>query len=125
MSSGTASWSGAQEACQRINGTLAIISNDDVKSFVRTLVASTYSAWIGAFRPPGGSNPKIGWEWEDGTPWRCEDWASGEPKGDGYCVSYFSPLGGRWNDASCAIDYYQYVCQKKCKGMCYYYPCCI
>ena len=99
----------------RSNGTLAIISNGDVNSFVRALVSSN-NAWVGAFRSSGGSNPKIGWEWEDGTHWGFEYWASGEPKGDGKCVAYFQPLGGKWNDAPCATVY-QYVCQKKCKGI--------
>ena len=121
----------AQEACQRINGTLAITSNDDVTSFVHSLVSSKI-AWIGAFRPPQGTNIKDGWEWKDGTPWGFEDWAPDEPDvtvGTGFwtfseqaCASHQNEDGGRHGmHATPCSNAYQYVCQKKCKGICYYY----
>ena len=82
VSTGTATWPAAQEASQIMDGTLAAISDSSMKSFVYSLLSSN-TAWIGAFRPPGGSNVKDGWQWDDGTPWGTfNDWEPGQPGGD-------------------------------------------
>ena len=119
MSTRRASWSGAQGACQSINGTLVTISDSSVKSFVYSLL-SYDTAWIGAFRPSGGGSydVKDGWQWDDGRPWGTfNDWASGQPGGHWSRKNCALRMHGMWHNSEYNCEeVHKYVCQKKCKG---------
>ena len=68
--------------------------------------------WLGGFWLGGQ-----GWSWSDGTPWDYENWAPGEPSGDGDCLEGRPDSDGKWNDRGCnIIDEVHgdlgYVCKK-------------
>ena len=110
VSTRTASWSDAQEDCQRINATLAT----SVKSFVESLLSSEY-----------GSNVKDGWELDEGIQWATFDkWASGQPgwkEGWTFDKNCAIHKDGRWHELpfftwpvyNCPVQ--KYVCQ--CGGI--------
>ena len=50
--------------------------------------------WLGGWLLDGT------WSWSDGTPWDYENWAPGEPSGDGNCLE-IRYEDGTWNDLRC------------------------
>lgn len=60
--------------------------------------------WLGAFQPPGSTEPGGGWTWLTGEPFAYAPWESNEPSNDAPGESYlhyFDRSGGRaetWND---------------------------
>eukprot|EP00091_Calanus_sinicus_P004170 TRINITY_DN14397_c0_g1_i1.p1 TRINITY_DN14397_c0_g1~~TRINITY_DN14397_c0_g1_i1.p1 ORF type:complete len:165 (+),score=12.59 TRINITY_DN14397_c0_g1_i1:86-580(+) len=109
------SWIKAQEACYRQNSYLATVTSSLLQKFIGNLQRDKH-AWIGGSRPVG-SNPSVGWKWEDKSEWRYQSWHANEPNGkEERCLLQFnSALGNGWNDATCTNDnsaYNGYVCEK-------------
>ena len=87
-------------------GHLATVQDAAENTFISTLVTSVSTAWIGAYQPPGSSEPAGGFRWVTGEPFNYANWASGEPnqfQGSNEetvvinGASYQNP--GKWQDA--------------------------
>ena len=68
LSTDTATWLGARDKCQNLNGTLAAIKDNSIKDFVYNMVGSK-DAYIGGYKIGAKSTAKTGWKWLDGSPW--------------------------------------------------------
>ncbi|MBX3731573.1 MAG: hypothetical protein KF791_03155 [Verrucomicrobiae bacterium] len=55
--------------------------------------------WLGGLRSGDDTNPRLGWAWITGEPWRFEAWSPGEPNHLGEDRLDLFPWGA-WNNAS-------------------------
>jgi hypothetical protein len=87
-------WPSARESCLASGGDLAIVSSQQLTSFLDALYpASTNACFIGGQFADGT------WRWIDGRPVTWSNWCPcGQPSGDGPAVEIWS--GGVWNDVS-------------------------
>ena len=66
-------WVNARIKCWKLQGELASVPDQETKEFLTNL-GNKVEHWIG-----GQKNEAGNWTWTDGTPWRNEFWAKGEP----------------------------------------------
>ncbi|KAI8502563.1 hypothetical protein Bbelb_192650, partial [Branchiostoma belcheri] len=99
-------YSQAKQVCRDNGGNLAMITNSEISSFMKTL--STDHKWFG-LSDEGTEGQFV---WEDGTRLTSTgftDWYPGEPNGGGSedCVQYWRHS---WNDRSCT-DQLGFTCE--------------
>ena len=90
---------------------MASIPNVGLQTFIGVLQEDNI-AWIGGSRPEG-SNPYVGWEWLDNSPWSYENWYTYELNSFDALrlMQYGSKCDNKWADEFFA-NTYGYVCEK-------------
>ena len=93
-------WNEARLFCQSAaplgkEGELASIQDNFTNTFLTTI--TTKYVWIGGYK-----DESQGWSWSDGTRWRYNSWADGQPSNGGgiqhHLAFNFQSSPGDWND---------------------------
>ncbi|MCO5297798.1 MAG: PEP-CTERM sorting domain-containing protein [Fimbriimonadaceae bacterium] len=115
------SWSAARAEAQAMTGPqgqavdLATLTSEAENAFAFGLADNpiywaidasnnNQGPYLGAYQPPGSSEPAGGWTWVTGEPWSFTQWAGNEPNnngGDESVLQFFANGTGRaatWND---------------------------
>ena len=114
----TKAWNEAENDCVNRGAHLASIHSPEEITFVSMLhdQNNPYLSWIGGLRDGKGS-----FKWQDGSTFKYENWALGQPDNDGGnedCIYFFSDPGQvyheKWNDIECSYNILieGYVCKK-------------
>ena len=113
-------WEDALKFCKYIaknnEGNLASIMDISQNEILRDM-CKEYQCHIGGKRIPTGSGSHR-WIWTDGTPWRFENWNTGEPnnhQGEEHFLGIYQ-RGGKWNDNSNKYTAH-FLCQQEIIGI--------
>ncbi|RWS18299.1 galactose-specific lectin nattectin-like protein, partial [Leptotrombidium deliense] len=100
------------EYCNELNAEPASIHSPEEEEFLKKITKPGNYYWIGAYRIGKGNKT---FEWRDGTEYRYEHWASGQPDGlnspNDLCVAVWVDPKFLWYDENCNLPKYQ-LCQK-------------
>ena len=108
-------WIDSEKACRELDGHLASIHTKGENVFVKSMLMSSYSYWIGLTDVYNEGN----FSWTDGSAVDFTDWLQGNPGGGRTknCVHYFyKAKSQKWNDAPCYIEM-KYICKRSGKSM--------
>lgn len=108
-------WSKARKNCLKLQGDLASVPDQETKKFL-TGLGNKAEHWIG-----GQKNENGKWTWTDGTPWKNEFWAKGEPNNLKVKVggitrnqtALVQKVNGQWDDQANDYGNRGYICQSK------------
>ena len=109
----TRTWSKAKQYCNSLGNQgigktiLASAPNYGINDFLARL--ANQRVWL------GGERRNWRWSWIDGSPWRYQNWAPGEPNNHqgnehGLVLNWDWPLG-KWNDANKGGWHFAFICQ--------------
>ncbi|XP_018918688.1 galactose-specific lectin nattectin-like isoform X1 [Cyprinus carpio] len=101
------SWKDAEVTCLNHGGNLASVHNNKEHAFIKLLVSSSKSFWIGGYDAVSEGT----WFWSDGSKMNFRLWNAGEPnnKFDEDCIETNFGGEGNWNDKPC-IYQLPFVC---------------
>ena len=98
------SWNASRSYCQAAAppgklGDLASVGDHFTNSFLAQLT-SDY-VWLGGY-----NDVTTGWTWSDGSRWRFNNWASGQPSGGNqhHLAFNFQSSPGAWNDMNMSSE---------------------
>ena len=108
----------AEQDCRLDGGHLAIPNHPATNEYIKQQFIKRFGNsdagqfWFGAMAPVR-SKSKKGWKFYVTGEWvNYDDWANGQPAGDGRCITYWSD--GRkfqWNDAHCKWSKFAFICE--------------
>ncbi|XP_050984261.1 galactose-specific lectin nattectin isoform X2 [Labeo rohita] len=96
------SWSDAEMTCLNYGGNLASVHSQTEYNFLRVLIYSDKSFWIGGYDAVSEGK----WFWSDGTKMNFRLWSPIEPNNEGgieNCIEMNFRATGLWNDLDCNI----------------------
>ncbi|CAC5359567.1 unnamed protein product [Mytilus coruscus] len=108
-------WTTAKNLCTGEGGDLIQIRNQATQNWVMSTLHdlhwNTNGVWIGAH----DRDNEMDWRWVTGDKITWNNWASGQPNCNWFCVEDCGNLrrddGGRWHDKLCSFNTYSYICQ--------------
>ena len=105
------SWESAKEYCEKLNGYLAIINNEDENDFLYNYLARCGIQIPNAYFGLAYNNDSGKWSWVDGSSVNYTNWHSGEPSSleEPYGMFYFGD--GTWNDAGWNDSTTAFICE--------------
>ncbi|KAE8619575.1 hypothetical protein XENTR_v10009864, partial [Xenopus tropicalis] len=107
LSTQTATWEKALNACIGLKGLLLILKDEKEMESVNKLFSKNTRYWIGLKRDPESSNK---WRWLDGTQMTFSNWFTNEPNNSGNQENCVENMSGRWNDLYCE-ESLRYICK--------------
>jgi serine/threonine protein kinase len=102
-------WHAAKEKCERLNGRLAVVTDQATWTFVKGLLGDKW-AWLGAT----DEKSEGVWSWVDGSSMTLKKWQSGEPNNRDAKQHYLKASMKGWRDdpkQSSEVD--GYLCEWK------------
>ena len=100
-------WHSAKEKCERLNGRLAVVTDQETWTFVKGMMGNKWT-WLGAT----DEKSEGVWTWVDGSAMSLKKWQSGEPNNRDAKQHYLRASNKGWrDDPKLANDIDGFLCQ--------------